>query len=185
MEEIFRDNVQQHSLAIAKRIYTWEMLKLLRPILLKNIKQTSTLIPFAMLENYFKIAWRNLIKKKAYSVINIFGLALGIACCFLIFMFVQDELSFDNYHANGDRIYRVTHGSKSVDGFNRASYIHFGSGAMRQLAPRLVTNFRRSIRWFSFPGDRIFCSASETKLIRRMAFSLWIPRSLMYSVGIW
>ncbi len=69
-----------------------------------------------MLENYFKIAWRNLIKKKAYSVINIFGLALGIACCFLIFMFVQDELSFDNYHANGDRIYRVTHGSKSVDG---------------------------------------------------------------------
>ena len=68
-----------------------------------------------MLENYFKIAWRNLIKKKAYSVINIFGLALGIACCFLIFMFVQDELSYDNYHVKGDRIYRIIHGEKSVD----------------------------------------------------------------------
>src|SRR5688572_1812621 len=72
MEEIFRENVQQHSLTRAKRIYTSEMLKLLRPILLKNIKDTPTLIPSAMLKNYFKIAWRNLIKKKAYSVINIF-----------------------------------------------------------------------------------------------------------------
>jgi putative ABC transport system permease protein len=115
MEEIFRANVLQRSLGSARRIYTWEMLKLLRPILLKNIRQTSTIIPLAMLKNYFKVAWRNLIKKTAYSVINIFGLALGIACCFLIFMFVQDELSFDNYHSKGDRIYRVIHGEKSVD----------------------------------------------------------------------
>ena len=75
-----------------------------------------------MLENYFKIAWRNLIKKTAYSAINILGLALGIACCFLIFMFVQDELSYDNYHAKGDRIYRVIHGSKSVDSATGKSY---------------------------------------------------------------
>lgn len=51
------------------------------------------------------------MKKKAYSFINIFGLGLGMACCFLIFMFVQDELSYDTYHEKGDRIYRVTHGS--------------------------------------------------------------------------
>lgn len=50
------------------------------------------------------------MKKKAYSFINIFGLGLGMACCFLIFMFVQDELSFDAYHEKGDRIYRLTHG---------------------------------------------------------------------------
>lgn len=64
-----------------------------------------------MLRNYLIIAWRNLLKKKAYSFINIFGLGLGMACCFLIFMFVQDELSYDTYHEKGDRIYRVTHGS--------------------------------------------------------------------------
>lgn len=122
MEEIFWEHVQQRSLTSAKRIYTWEMLRLLRPILLKNIKQTSTLIPFDMLKNYFKIAWRNLIKKTAYSAINIFGLALGIACCFLIFMFVQDELSYDNYHVNGDRICRVIHGEKSVNDSTGSSY---------------------------------------------------------------
>lgn len=64
-----------------------------------------------MWKNYMIIAWRNLFKKKAYSFINIFGLGLGMTCCFLIFMFVQDELSHDTYHEKGDRIYRLTHGS--------------------------------------------------------------------------
>lgn len=63
-----------------------------------------------MLKNYITIAWRNLLKKKAYSFINIVGLGLGMTCCFLIFMYVQDELSFDKYHEKGDRIYRLTHG---------------------------------------------------------------------------
>ncbi|MFD2035039.1 ABC transporter permease [Belliella marina] len=69
-----------------------------------------------MLKNYIKIAWRNLLKKKAYSLINVIGLGLGITCCFLIFMFVQDELSFDTYHEKSDRIYRLTHGELSAEG---------------------------------------------------------------------
>jgi putative ABC transport system permease protein len=64
-----------------------------------------------MLKNYLKIAYRNLLKKKVYSFINIFGLGVGMACCVLIFMFVQEELSYDNYHEKGGRIYRVIHGS--------------------------------------------------------------------------
>lgn len=114
MEELFFENAERLSYANARRIYTWEMVKLLRPILLKSIKRTSTFNRYAMFKNYFKIAWRNLIKKKAYSAINIFGLGLGIACCFLIFLFVQDELSYDNYQEKGDRIYRVIHGWKST-----------------------------------------------------------------------
>lgn len=115
MEEIFLDNVEQFSLARSRRIYTWEMLKLLRPGLLKNLTRTPTFNHYAMYKNYFKIAWRNLVKKKAYSFINIFGLGLGIACCLLIFMFVQDELSYDNYHEKGERIYRVIHGESTED----------------------------------------------------------------------
>jgi putative ABC transport system permease protein len=110
MEEIFLINVEQLSLAKAKRIYTWEMVKLLRPILLKNWKTTPTFNQYAMYKNYYKIAWRNLVKKKAYSFINIFGLALGIACGLLIFMYVQDELSYDNYHEKKERIFRLIHG---------------------------------------------------------------------------
>ncbi|WP_338875156.1 ABC transporter permease [Spirosoma sp. SC4-14] len=60
-----------------------------------------------MLTNYFKIAWRNLIRNKAFSAINIWGLAIGIAACLLILQYVSFELSYDNFHAKGDRIYRV------------------------------------------------------------------------------
>jgi putative ABC transport system permease protein len=61
-----------------------------------------------MLKNHFKIAWRNLIKNKVYSVINITGLALGFASCMIIFLVVNYELGYDNFNKKADRIYRVT-----------------------------------------------------------------------------
>ena len=61
-----------------------------------------------MLKNFIKVALRNLRKHKGYSFINILGLAVGIAVCTLIFLYVSKELSYDNYHAKSDRIYRVT-----------------------------------------------------------------------------
>ncbi len=60
-----------------------------------------------MIKNYFKIAWRNIIRHKGYSSINILGLAIGIAACVLILQYVSFELSYENFHANKDRIYRV------------------------------------------------------------------------------
>ncbi|NGP77680.1 FtsX-like permease family protein [Balneolaceae bacterium YR4-1] len=61
-----------------------------------------------MIKNYIKIALRNLRKYKGYSLINILGLAVGIAVCMLIFRYVSYELSYDQYHSKSDRIYRVT-----------------------------------------------------------------------------
>jgi len=63
---------------------------------------------FIMLRNYFKITVRIIKKSKVYSFINISGLAVGMACCILIFLWVKDELSFDRFHENADVIYRVT-----------------------------------------------------------------------------
>ena len=59
-----------------------------------------------MLKNHFKIAFRNLLRSKAFSFINIIGLAVGIACCIAIMLFVQDELSYDRFNEFADRIYR-------------------------------------------------------------------------------
>lgn len=61
----------------------------------------------AMLKNYFTIALRLLIKQRIYAVINIFGLAVGIAFCLLLLLYVQDELTFDDSHEEGERIARV------------------------------------------------------------------------------
>lgn len=60
-----------------------------------------------MFKNYVKIALRTLFKQKLYSIINITGLAVGIASCILIFLFVQNELSYDTFHKNADRLYRI------------------------------------------------------------------------------
>lgn len=60
-----------------------------------------------MIKNYLKIAWRTLLRNKAYSTINIVGLTLGISAAILIFTILSYQLSFDNFHASGDRIYRV------------------------------------------------------------------------------
>ncbi len=60
-----------------------------------------------MLKNYFKISIRNLKKQKGYSVINVAGLALGMACCLLILLYVRDERSYDRYHENAEQVYRV------------------------------------------------------------------------------
>jgi len=60
-----------------------------------------------MFKNYLKIALRNIRRHKCFSFINIAGLAIGMACCILIVLFVRDELSYDSYHAKADQIYRV------------------------------------------------------------------------------
>ncbi|HMB93268.1 MAG TPA: ABC transporter permease, partial [Rhodothermales bacterium] len=61
-----------------------------------------------MLKNYLKVSLRTLRKHKGYSFINVAGLALGLACCVLMLLFVQDERSYDRFHEHADRIYRVT-----------------------------------------------------------------------------
>ncbi len=60
-----------------------------------------------MIKNYFKIAWRNLSRNKGFAIINITGLAAGIAVCMIIFIVIQLQTSFDTFHAKKDRIYRV------------------------------------------------------------------------------
>ncbi|HMB91595.1 MAG TPA: ABC transporter permease [Rhodothermales bacterium] len=68
-----------------------------------------------MIKNYLKIALRHLGRHKGYAVINVLGLALGIACCLLILLFVQDELRYDRFHDNADRIVRLAVETESGD----------------------------------------------------------------------
>ncbi len=69
-----------------------------------------------MLKNYLKIALRNLLRQKLYAFINIFGLALGVACCLLILLFVEHEWSFDKFHAKAERLYRAVLVERKADG---------------------------------------------------------------------
>ncbi|MFC2133714.1 ABC transporter permease [Bacteroidota bacterium] len=103
LEEGFWIKVEEDGILKAKLWYCWQALIAI-PISIKN----SISWGIIMFQNYFKIAVRNIKKYKAYSTINILGLAAGMACCILILLWVQNELSYDNFHENGDDIYRVT-----------------------------------------------------------------------------
>ncbi|TFF39682.1 ABC transporter permease [Mucilaginibacter psychrotolerans] len=60
-----------------------------------------------MIKNYFKIAWRNLIRNKGFSLTNILGLTIGMICTIFIFLWVKDEVAYDKFHQNHDNIYQV------------------------------------------------------------------------------
>jgi putative ABC transport system permease protein len=89
-----------------------------------------------MFKNLFKTAWRNVLRNKAYTFINIIGLGAGISICLVIFVLIQFHLSFDNFHAKKDRIYRMLteyHHSDSKDVF-------YGTGIARGIPQTLKTD---------------------------------------------
>lgn len=87
--------------------FVFNVIKFFRPSILFRNKFSNSFIHSYMLSNYFKIAFRSLWRSKAHSFINVFGLALGIACCVLIALFVRDEMTYDAFHSKANRIYRV------------------------------------------------------------------------------
>ncbi len=92
-----------------------------------------------MFRNYFKIAWRNLIRSKVFSFINIFGLTIGITVCMMIYLFIMSEFNVDVFHKNKDRIYRVMRGA-AID--EKTMRVAFLSG---QHAPALLNDFSGQI----------------------------------------
>ncbi len=94
--------------------YAFETIRFVR--MYKPKKRIKSLNTMDMLLNYFKLAFRNLRKHKAFSLINILGLSVGLACCVLIGLYISEELNYDRFHAKADRTYRVTRLFKSSDG---------------------------------------------------------------------
>ena len=72
------------------------------------LKMGFHLKPKVMLRNYIKIAFRNMSRDKVYSFINIIGLSVGVACCLLLALYIQHEMTFDKHHQDVGDIYRVT-----------------------------------------------------------------------------
>jgi putative ABC transport system permease protein len=101
-----------------------------------------------MSHNYFKIGWRNLKKNKLYSFVNIIGLTIGIASCILIGLYVGDELSYDNFHRNKDRIARIT--MEYSLGGTVGKYATTGTKVGPQLK-RSFPSIEAFVRVFKFP----------------------------------
>ena len=112
-----------------------------------------------MLKNYLKVAVRNFFKHRGFSFINIFGLAVGVACCLTIVLYVLDEISYDRYHDKAEQIYRV-----GIDGYINNIAFH-GVITCSPMAQTLVREFPEveaatRLRNFGFPvfryEDKVF-----------------------------
>lgn len=110
-----------------------------------------------MFKNYLRIAWRNLLKQRAFSLINISGLAIGLTACILIFLFVQDEIGYDRFHENVDRIYRVLN-ERQADGkvLSRAATPPGYAPTMKNEFPEVM----EAVRFFDM-GKRLFEHANQ------------------------
>ncbi len=95
-----------------------------------------------MLKNYLKVACRNLLRYRGFTFINVFGLAIGMACCILIMLWVTSETSFDSFHENGDRIYRITQTSLEDTGDQSALTSYLLAPAIREAIPEVVEAVR-------------------------------------------
>jgi len=110
-----------------------------------------------LLKNYLKITWRNLKRNKIYSFINVFGLAVGMACCIVIILFVQDELSYDRFHENADRIFRLTI-TRTTSGQEFHHTITYGD-----MGPGLVNEFPEVVDCVRLGMPRDFIVESDSK----------------------
>lgn len=96
-----------------------------------------------MIKNYFKTAFRNLSRNKSYALINITGLGIGIAACLLIFLVIQFETSFDNFHPKKNNIYRIGTKFHAEDGYSYSAGIAFPAGpAIKAELPQVKTEAR-------------------------------------------
>ncbi len=114
----------------------FRLLKILYINLLQEWHQTC--IKPTMFKSYLHVAWRNLQKNKVYSVVNIAGLAVGLAVFWLLTLYIADELSYDRASVNANRIYRVTHsGTTSGGGFKLANTPPFFGPALEKDYPEI------------------------------------------------
>jgi hypothetical protein len=151
-----QDKVREKSLKMVQP-------KIQRRRLSKFNKKTSL-----MIRNYLTIAWRSLSRNKRTSAINIFGLALGVTCSLLIFLWVQDERKIDGFHANGSRLFQVYERSY-FDSKVQAGYATQGllAGELKRVIPEV--QYASGMEYVTAPGTKAAVEAGN-KVTKMLGF---------------
>ncbi|MEM6526006.1 MAG: ABC transporter permease [Bacteroidota bacterium] len=135
--ERFYKSTEEKDVRSAKWGFTKDVIRLFRPGIIKPLGGTNKLNRYGMLQNYFKISWRNLLNQKLYSSINIGGLSIGITCFLIVFLYVHHELSYDQFYDKPNKIYRVY--QKQIGNISGGSDLFAETPVI--LAPKLMQDF--------------------------------------------
>jgi len=125
LEELFYINSEKFGVRKARFNFAWNVIRCCKPYAWRRkIDFFKYYFNFIMILNYLKIAQRNLAKHKTFSMINIFGLSFSMSVCLLIITIINDQLSYDNFHENSDRIYRVVTDVQNRDGVKSKNFLY-------------------------------------------------------------
>ncbi|WP_286756244.1 ABC transporter permease [Roseivirga sp. UBA838] len=115
LEELFSNRLK-NGRRRAKWLFYWDVLLLFRPGIIREIRIFKGQTNHIMFKNYIKIAWRNAMRYKGYTALNLLGLIVGMASSILILLWVQDERNVNAFHTNGDQIYQVFRNMRQSNG---------------------------------------------------------------------
>ncbi len=109
--ERYIDNIDRYGHKRANRRYWFDVIRFMNRHTLKRSRNSNIYNnnQIAMLSNYFKVGFRNLLKNRSFTLINVLGLSVSMAVCLVIILMINDQLSYDGFQTNRDRIYRFTH----------------------------------------------------------------------------
>lgn len=150
LAEEYQENLHEKGKLYANAMYLLEVVRYARMYRSERAYQSSNSI--SMLQNYIKVAFRNLLKHKSYSFINISGLGIGLACVFMIFLFIKVETSYDKFHEDGSDIYRLQH----VYGYINAQAAPTYARDYSEVASFNRINFWKTDRKVSLSNDEIY-----------------------------
>lgn len=164
--EKFSEDMKIFGATKARRRFAWHVIRFFRPGIVLRNKFSVRLNHTFMLRNYLKVAARNIQKRKLYSFINAFGLSIALAFCMLIYLYIEDERSFDQFHVNKDRIYRIEEVSyqywnpnlKEENRYVKSAYLQVGlKDALKSEVPEVeyATRFNSREEVVKY-GDKIF-----------------------------
>ncbi len=154
-EEIFTEIAKEKGL-FAASVWYWSQIVKALPAFIKN----QVYWRMTMFRNYFKIVIRNMSRYKGFSFIKIIGLSVGMTCCILILLWVKDELSYDRYHNDAHRIYRVALELHTKDSTRLTAQVACHLGPLLKKVLPQVEDMVRFLRWGSwlvkYGNDKVF-----------------------------
>jgi len=142
-EEYYNELAQSRGVLYARWWYRIQVIRLIPGRLYENV-----FWGIIMLKNYIKVAFRNLRNQPVYSLINVSGLALGIACFLLVTFYVLDELSYDRFHTHADRIVRVNENQDTEGRINQYAYTY---GPLAPILEDEIPSVVDAVRLFPYP----------------------------------
>ncbi|MEQ9009710.1 MAG: permease prefix domain 2-containing transporter, partial [Ekhidna sp.] len=150
LAEEYQEYLQTKGKLKANLLYLTEVIRYVRMYRSERNYQSTNSV--SMLQNYIKVAFRNLVKHKSYSIINISGLGIGLACVFMIFLFIKVETSYDKFHENGSDIYRLQH----VYGYINAQAAPTYERDYTEVINSTRINFWKTNKRISLPNEEIY-----------------------------